>query len=200
MQEPRGRGRPTDPDLERRILDAARHRLATSGYSRMTVADVAADAGVTRPTVYKRWPSKAELVTAALRYSVVSEEVARRGVADLPAREAIVAVLRAMSDVVARPEGIGLIGSVLVEDRHTPGLLDQVRQHLVEPGHRQLVTVLERAQRDGLIRPDADLDSIVTMLYGAVLVEYLRHGAIDDAVIDRLLAAVWPAVATTLER
>jgi AcrR family transcriptional regulator len=190
----RPRGRPTDPQLERRILDAARHRLAISGYARTTIAEVAADAGVSRPTVYKRWPTKADLITAALQYSMVSEEVSRQNVADLPAREAIRTVLRTMAKVVASPEGIGLIGSVLVEDTHTPGLFDLVRKHIVEPGHAELVTVLEQAQRDDVLRPDLDLDSLVAMLYGAVLVVYLRQGLIDDGLTDRILDAIWPAM------
>jgi hypothetical protein len=73
-------------------------------------------------------------------------------------------------------------------------LFDLVRKHIVEPGHAELVTVLEQAQRDGVLRPDLDLDSLVAMLYGAVLVVYLRQGLIDDVLTDRILDAIWPAM------
>ncbi|WP_163507452.1 TetR/AcrR family transcriptional regulator [Fodinicola acaciae] len=192
--ERRGPGRPTDPDLERRILEAARTRLAISGYARMTIAEVATDAGVSRPTVYKRWPTKAELVSAALRYSRATEEAAQRQVAELPPVEAIRAMLRIFADVVARPEGIGLFASVLLEDRYTPGLMDQLREHIIEPGHQQLVAAVARAQREGVVAANLDLDSLVTMLYGAVLVAYLREGAVSPATADRLVAAIWPAL------
>jgi AcrR family transcriptional regulator len=161
----------------------------------MTLAQVAADAGVTRPTLYKRWPSKAELVTAALQVSIVSERIERQRVHELPARDAIRAALHTMAEVVATPEALGLIGSVLVEERHTPGLFDQLRQHMVEPGLAQLVAVLERAQRDGVLRPDLDIDTLVAMLCGAMIVVYLRLGKVDDTVAERALAAIWPAVA-----
>ena len=60
-------GRPRDPETEQRILDAALRLLAEEGYSRMSLDGVAAEAGVSKPTIYRRWSSKADLATAALR-------------------------------------------------------------------------------------------------------------------------------------
>ncbi|MBB4689049.1 TetR-like C-terminal domain-containing protein [Amycolatopsis jiangsuensis] len=59
-------GRPRDPDLEKRLLAAAWARLADEGYDSLSLARVAADAGAHRTDVYRRWPAKARLVTAAL--------------------------------------------------------------------------------------------------------------------------------------
>lgn len=198
--QPRRRGRPTDPGLERRVLDIARRHLAVHGYARMTIADVAEEAGITRPTVYKRWPSKADLVTAALRYSVVSERVAAKSVTNLPAREAIRTIMRTMAEVVASPEGFALFGSVLLEEQHNPELIALVRQHLVEPGYEQLTNAVTRAQHEGILRLDLDVDALVAMLYGGVLLEYLRRGVVGDLAVDRLVAAVWPAIEASPER
>ncbi|WP_256966769.1 TetR/AcrR family transcriptional regulator [Streptomyces caniscabiei] len=52
---PAAAGRPRDPAIEEAIIRATRRRLATDGYSSMTIGDIVADAGVTRPTVYRRW-------------------------------------------------------------------------------------------------------------------------------------------------
>src|SRR5690349_378518 len=59
-------GRPRDRDIDARILEVARHHLAAHGYVAMSVAAVADDAGTTRQALYRRWPSKAELATAAI--------------------------------------------------------------------------------------------------------------------------------------
>jgi AcrR family transcriptional regulator len=61
-------GRPRDPAIDEAIIVATRARLVRDGYSRMTLGDIAADAGVSRPTLYRRWGSKFELVTDALDY------------------------------------------------------------------------------------------------------------------------------------
>jgi AcrR family transcriptional regulator len=59
-------GRPRDPDLERRLLAAAWSVLTTEGYDALTLTKVAAQAKAHRTDVYRRWSSKAQLVTDAL--------------------------------------------------------------------------------------------------------------------------------------
>ena len=59
-------GRPRDPAADRAILDATLHLLAEQGYQAMSIEGVAAASGVSRPTVYRRYASKADLVAAAL--------------------------------------------------------------------------------------------------------------------------------------
>jgi AcrR family transcriptional regulator len=53
--------------LERAILDAALEQLSTVGWSGLTMEGVAAGAQTGKAAVYRRWPSKADLVADALR-------------------------------------------------------------------------------------------------------------------------------------
>ncbi|MGZ6812033.1 MAG: helix-turn-helix domain-containing protein, partial [Blastococcus sp.] len=52
--------------MDEAILDAARAELAERGYARMSIDAVAARAGVSKPTVYLRHATKADLATAAI--------------------------------------------------------------------------------------------------------------------------------------
>ena len=52
---PRPGGRPRDAALDEAIILATRARLVRDGYSQMTIGDIAADAKVSRPTLYRRW-------------------------------------------------------------------------------------------------------------------------------------------------
>jgi AcrR family transcriptional regulator len=62
------RGRPRDPRREAAIFDAALELLAEVGYDRMSIEAVAARAGVSKPTIYRRCPEgKAQLVGEAIR-------------------------------------------------------------------------------------------------------------------------------------
>src|SRR5689334_20991254 len=62
------RGRPRDPQTRQAILDAALALVAEAGYDRTTVDAIAAKAGVSKPTLYRRWPhGKPELVADAIR-------------------------------------------------------------------------------------------------------------------------------------
>jgi len=55
-------GRPRQPDLDARIAAVTRTLLADVGYNRLSFEMIAQASEVTRPTLYRRWPSKAHLV------------------------------------------------------------------------------------------------------------------------------------------
>src|ERR671929_1968498 len=61
------RGRPRDPALDARILEAAVALIAEVGYDGATVEGIAERAGVGKPTIYRRWAGKAEIVAEAIR-------------------------------------------------------------------------------------------------------------------------------------
>lgn len=62
------RGRPRDPQRRQAILDAALKLVAELGYDRTTVDAIATKAGVSKPTLYRRWPhGKPELIADAIR-------------------------------------------------------------------------------------------------------------------------------------
>lgn len=71
-------------DVRERVLAAAHDRLATGGYAATVVADVARQAGVATGTVYRHFPSKADLVAAAFRRAA-EPEVAAVATAAAPA-------------------------------------------------------------------------------------------------------------------
>ena len=64
---PRAAGRPRDPSRDAAILEQTLAVLAEVGYDGLTIDRVAARVGAARATIYRRWPSKAELVLEAVR-------------------------------------------------------------------------------------------------------------------------------------
>jgi len=61
-----GRGRPRDERLDERVLAVTRASLEELGWERTSVRGVAERSGVSRPSIARRWPSKAHLVLAAI--------------------------------------------------------------------------------------------------------------------------------------
>jgi len=66
-------GRPRDPEVEKRILDVTLLLLQEQGFSRMSIDAIADAAGVSKPTIYRRWTGKADIATAALTQLRISE-------------------------------------------------------------------------------------------------------------------------------
>jgi AcrR family transcriptional regulator len=179
-----------DPDIDERVLAAARTVMARDGYARMSFDGVAGVAGVTRPTVYLRHPTKAQLATAALaayrEHGKPSDSGDTR--ADLLAR------LRHFRRGVERPNGMAMLGTVLAEEPHTPELLALWRKRLVNPRRDELRAILLRAMERGELRPDADVEAAVAMLVGSYFAHYVERGRAPrgwpEAEVDMVLAAL----------
>lgn len=165
----RAPGRPRVPDVDRRILDAAFRLMAKHGYARMSMDAVAADAGVTKPTIYRRWPSKLDLAMASL----VAYCDASRPEVTGDTRSDLVAEMEHFRRAISRPFGMSLLGTALAEEYDTPALLAAFREHLVVPRRRALRAILEAAQARGELRDGADLALAVHMLVGAYYAQYL---------------------------
>jgi AcrR family transcriptional regulator len=78
----------TGPDIGDRILDAAASCVLAYGVERVTLAEIARRAGVSRPTIYRRWPDTQALLAALLTARIVGvlRDVPTEGVG----REALV--------------------------------------------------------------------------------------------------------------
>ncbi len=188
----RAPGRPRDTAAERRILRATLRLLAADGYARLSLDAVAAEVGVSKPTIYRRWPSKADLAAAAAGTLRLAEPPVDTGspLGDLTA------ALENFSRSLMRPNGMSLIGTVLAEEEHTPELLAFFRERLVEPRRAQFRAILVRARQGKLIRPGFDLDCVVSALAGAFYGRYLAASRIPPDFPRTLAAIVWNGVAS----
>ncbi|MEN3283805.1 MAG: hypothetical protein V7607_4945 [Solirubrobacteraceae bacterium] len=183
-------GRPRSEQVDDAILAAARAELAAHGYARMTVDAVAARARVSKPTIYLRHPTKADLATAA----IASMRVQPRPEPTADLRADLLAHLRLLRAGLQRPNGMTMLGTVLAEENDTPELLALFRERLVEPRRRELRGVLEAARDRGELRPRANLDVTVNALVGAFFARYLAGEPIGVRFVTALVDSVLEGV------
>jgi AcrR family transcriptional regulator len=186
-------GRPRDSETERRILEAALGLLRREGYNRMSVDAVAAVAGVSKPTIYRRWASKEDLATAAVRTLQLIEPPVNTGTC----KADLVRTLENFSRSLLRPNGMSLIGTVLAEEAHTPDLIRLFRERIVTPRRHMLRSILERARASGEIQPDANLDCAVNMLVGAFYARYLANSNVPSTFPRDLVELLWRGIGRT---
>ena len=152
----------------------------------MSVDGVAARAGVSKPTVYLRHPSKAELATAA----IASMRVDPRPAPTSDVRSDLIAHLRLLRTGLERPYGMATLGTVLAEEHETPELLALFRERLVAPRRRELRAVLEAARGRGELRPRVNLDIAVNALVGAFFARYLAGESLRGRFVSDLVDTV----------
>ena len=181
-------GRPRDGGLDERILSAAAALLDDLGYEATTIAAVAARAGVARATIYRRWPSKDDVVSAVLR----------RRVADAPAdapQDAAGALVGLVEAVLRENLAIsGIIPELLDRASADAVTRERLRRDVLEPVRRTVAGLLERLDRAGRLRSGLEVDLAVDVLLGTA-VHRARHLRLGTATVDvpreaRAIAAV----------
>ncbi|MFV0133231.1 TetR/AcrR family transcriptional regulator [Streptomyces sp. HMX87] len=139
--------------LERAILDAALEQLGTVGWKGLTMEGVAAGAQTGKAAVYRRWPSKEDLVADALRAGLPSfDTVPDRGTV----REDLLELCRRARDAMYSRPGFAFRSVI-----HECDNLQAERFHgvifegVVEPTIHMLREVITRGIERGEVRPDA---------------------------------------------
>ncbi|AYN39029.1 TetR/AcrR family transcriptional regulator [Streptomyces dangxiongensis] len=139
--------------LERAILDAALEQLSTVGWKGLTMEGVAAEAQTGKAAVYRRWPSKEDLVADALVAGLPRLEEAP----DLGSiREDLLTLCRQVRQIMFSRPGVA-IRSVIHEcdqlqaERFEGVIVGSV----VEPTVKLLCAVITRGIERGEVRSDA---------------------------------------------
>ena len=179
-------GRPVDAGLGRAILDAVLALLAEQGYGRLTTGAVATRAGVSTATLYRRWPSKRELLLAA------AAQIADAEAADIDTGTTEGDLLELFAH--KRRVLSGRVGAVLValvgESTHDPELAGIVRKSIFDPVLEHVGAILERAHARGE-RVTVDASSAARLVVGAVLARIAFDGggggSVQEAVEPDLL-------------
>jgi AcrR family transcriptional regulator len=162
-------GRPREPEIDQKVLKATLQQLACMGYSRMSIDQVAILAGTTKPAIYRRWASKEDLATAALAF--LQTEGMPQPTGDV--RRDLIAVLKDFQTKLMRPNGMAMIGTLLVEEKHNPLLLKCFRERIVGPRRRGIMEILVAGQANGQISKVADLEMASNLLVGGFYAHYL---------------------------
>ncbi|MFR9676854.1 TetR/AcrR family transcriptional regulator [Streptomyces sp. TR06-5] len=164
--------RPRSAAADSAILDATRAALVELGWTKVTMGDVAARAGVAKTTLYRRWPGKAELVVDAVAELFDALELPDRG----SLRADVEGVVLSFGDLLARPETKTSLMAVVAESTRDPALRSRIRTTVVDRQKRLVLEGRARAQARGELPPDADetaaarqVDLIFDVIAGAVV-------------------------------
>jgi AcrR family transcriptional regulator len=181
-------GRPRNEEADREIIAATLRLLPVQGYDRLSVEAVAAEADVTRATIYRRYPSKAELVCAAL--SAYPDDASVGDLADV--RSYLVTLMAVFRSGIQECDGVAICSSLYLNRDEHPEMLEEFRRTVVDPRMERMRAVLEAAAAAGHVRKGIDVEMVVTMLFGAGIQRMLTGGTLDDAWPERVVAAAWP--------
>jgi AcrR family transcriptional regulator len=149
---------------EAELLAVTLRLLQEHGYDRLTVDAVASAARASKATVYRRWPSKAELVLAAFIEGI-------RQVAVPPETGTLRGDLLRLGELVCQEthEHASTIRAVLVEVSRSPALNDVMQHQFIDQRKALIRHVLGQAVDRGEIEDDAISDELWDLLPGYLI-------------------------------
>ncbi len=192
-------GRPRSAEADQAIARATLEELAAVGFEALSIEAVAARAKVGKTTIYRRWPSKDELVMAAIRTIHAQVPVIEtgnlqadllalvRGSLELGERDPIIQKLfiRAMSELKEKPE-----------------IFQVVIDHLILPRFQRFFAMIEHAQARGELRLDLDWHVAMGMIAGPVFYQWMLGAVVSasespvglaESMVDAILHGIAPS-------
>ena len=181
-------GRPRDARADRAILDATRELIAERGIHEFRTEDVAARAGVGKGAIYRRYPSKDELVTAAVG-ALVDEEIRVPDTGST--RSDLLALMREAVELYRGSLPGRLMPNLVGAMAQQPELARTVRDGFLAGRRAALTQVLARGIERGDLRSDLDLEFALDVFGGPLFYRLLiTGGPIDDQLAQNVAALV----------
>jgi AcrR family transcriptional regulator len=180
-------GRPRDPSRDGVIRAAILRLLAEVGYGALTMDAVAAEAGVGKATIYRRWRTKHDLVV-----DTISD--INRAIAVPPDTGSVEGAARALMDLVVttvRSPAGAAIRSLLPAMQYQPALVEAFRNGPLAVWRRAFSEMWSRAEARGEVRAGMDHSVTAEAISALIVQRWLLTGEpLDAAYVDEVFETV----------
>ena len=195
--EKRPPGRPRSEEARLSILRTTLEVLSETGFSNLTIEEIAARAGVGKATVYRWWPDKAALVADAFAGSTVSNlHFPDTGSVETDMSQQ----MRQLIKVFRGPKG-RIVSAILAAGQSDKTLITAFRQRFLLPRRREAYATLDRGIARGELRKNVDRDLLLDSLYGPIYMRFLiQHDGLNPEFVDHLCALVLGGARPILRR
>lgn len=190
----RGVGRPRSEQTHQAILDAAVELLENDSYQAVSINRIAAQASVSKQTIYRWWEAKADLVLEAY-----TRHVFKRGTPPEPSADAFTelqALLEAFFETLREPRVNRGLRSLIAEAQFDPAFRTKFHAVFVTARRTLMRQALDHGIALGQIRREADLELVLDVIYGAFWYRLLSGTAapLDAAFAHALVEIVRPTL------
>lgn len=177
-------GRPRSMQSHSRILQATLELLGEVGFERMSIDAVASRAGVSKPTIYRRYNSKEELVADAIES--IREEILLPNTGNLWGD--IDTLIKDAAQITLSPLGRQTVAMIISSASSNPQFAQIYWQKYLQPRKQAFTVIIDRAKTRKEIQADLDSNLVFDLMSGIMLYalifpptnesweEYIRRG------------------------
>ncbi|MGD6742471.1 TetR/AcrR family transcriptional regulator [Streptomyces sp. BH106] len=190
QQARRGPGRPRQEHVTRAVLEAVVELVAEQGMGALTMDAVATRAGVSKPAMYRRWPTKQDLIIAAAESRVGTLTVPDMGDFRAELRAVLMERVRAY-----RQPGVDRLLAGVISAAAEAGAGREAFRAYVTRVTSETRHLLERGIARGDVRADAPITDVTTLIASSLVFRLVAEQRtpekeLVDSVVDLIGRAV----------
>ncbi|MFI5661973.1 TetR/AcrR family transcriptional regulator [Streptomyces sp. NPDC051684] len=190
QQARRGPGRPRQEHVTRAVLEAVVELVAEEGMGALTMDAVATRAGVSKPAMYRRWPTKQDLIIAAAESRVGALTVPDMGDFRAELRAVLMERVRAY-----RQPGVGRLLAGVIAAAAEAGAGREAFQAYVTRVTSETRHLLERGIERGDVRPDVPIVDVTTLIASSLVFRLVaEQRAPEKELVDSVVDLIGRAV------
>jgi AcrR family transcriptional regulator len=188
---PRPRGRPRSEDIDHRVLKATSDLLAEVGFTGATIQAIARRAGVRSAAIYRRWPTRIELIEEAVFPGLDDVSVEPTG----NLRQDLTRFIAVYTVALARPAA--LVAAPALISIYQSGTDQRPTEDRGYRSARPQFMAILNAASPGEVDPDLDPNDLFDLLLGSVLcrvyvLSLAKRAAGPDSTVELLCRAMRP--------
>jgi len=172
------------------ILSVTLNLLERLGYSAVTTDLIAAEAQVSKTTIYRHWRTKQQVVVDAMRRRLFALDVPDLGSAE----EEVRWILEHRLEDYRNPGTLRLVGELVGAAASDHGL-KPIFDEWVENLSRAIRQVIQRGIARGDVRPDVDIFALETLIAGVVSRTVILQKTFTQPTIDEIVGLISTAFA-----
>jgi AcrR family transcriptional regulator len=182
------RGRPRSEEARQAILVAALEIAAERGYAALTIEGIAARAGVGKQTIYRWWPTKADvLLEAGAAKADLRVPTGDRGSYAADLRAFLTASYKMANDRALAD----LLRALMAEAQLDQAFGERFRVAFLQRRRDALMVIVDRARERGDLPPHPSPAVVLDIVFGVIWYRVLAtRGRLDKALVDDLVAVL----------
>jgi len=185
-------GRPRDPKIDDAVLETAAEILDAEGYAGFSIQAVIDRAGVTRPAIYRRWPTRQDLVIAALERKLDTPVAVDSGCT----RCDLIGAVRLFTTAFRRSLPPRTLAPLIADCAEEPRLYTHAMNALVRPLRDATREILFRAAARDDLRTDTNGELILDLLSSIVYYRGLfGHARVDTRSVEEMVDTLLQGIA-----
>lgn len=184
-------GRPREIRIDEDVLRETLHEINLRGLGGIRITAIAERAGVSRVSIYARWPNREDLIQEALTNTILAFSKPETGTL----RGDLRSLIRQWADIYRDPDLLNIFSRLEAERSQFSDIVNSYYRRVRAPANRMVEQVIVAARDRGELREGVNVKVTARVIVGALRLQTQLEGPVSIYFERQLYDFIWNAIA-----